>query len=60
MTTLAAMTKGVHEEAIDLSLETRRGTTRFQAHLFHNGRLRFMLLTRKKVLGRRVRALNAS
>ena len=38
MTTLAAMTRGVHEEAIDLALDTRRGTTRFQAHLFYNGR----------------------
>jgi hypothetical protein len=60
VSTLAAMTRGVHEEAIDLLLETRRGSTKFHAHLFHNGRLRFMLLTRKKVLGRRVRALNAS
>lgn len=58
--TLATLSRGVHEEAIDMVIDTRRGSTKFQAHLFHNGRLRFMLLTRKQLLGRRLRAVNAT
>ena len=59
-TTLSTLRRGVHEEPIDLVLDTRRGLTKFDAHLFHNGRLRFMLLTkRKQLLNRRLRAVNA-
>lgn len=57
--TLAKLSRGVHDEPIELSLETSRGSARFHAHLFYNGRLRFMLLTRKQLLGRRLRAVNA-
>lgn len=56
---LAKLSRGVHDEPIDLLLDTSRGSARFQAHLFYNGRLRFMLLTRKQLLGRRLRAVNA-
>jgi hypothetical protein len=56
--TLAKLSRGVHDEPIDLFLDTSRGSTKFQAHLFHNGRLRFLLLTRRQLLGRRLRAVN--
>lgn len=57
-TALASLSRGVYEEPIDFTVETRRGPSKFQAHLFYNGRLRFMLLTRKQLLGRRLRAVN--
>lgn len=58
LTALATLTDQVHEEALEMPLETRRGPVTFRAGLFFNQHLRFMLLTRRSILGRRVRAVN--
>lgn len=55
---LARMQTRVHDETFELVLDTRRGLTRFRAQLFFNNHLRFMLLTRRSILGRRIRAVN--
>lgn len=51
---LAAQSSQVDPEIHELSLETGRGDVSFQAHLFFNNRLRFALLTRRAILGRRI------
>jgi hypothetical protein len=55
---LATLSDRVHEDTLEMSLDTRIGTVTFRAGLFYNQYLRFMLLTRRTVLGRRVRAVN--
>lgn len=58
LTALAMLTDQVHEETLEMPLETRRGPVTFRAGLFYNQHLRFMLLTRRTILGRRIRAVN--
>lgn len=51
---------GVASEPTQIVLETRRGLVPFDAELFSNGHLRFVLLYRSAVLsGRRVRVAAA-
>lgn len=54
----ATLIDQVHEETLEMPLETHRGSVTFRAGLFYNQHLRFMLLTRRTILGRRVRAVN--
>jgi Zn-dependent peptidase ImmA (M78 family) len=54
LATLATQRSQVNHEVHELRLDTKRGVVPFQAHLFFNGRLRFALLTRKSILGRRI------
>lgn len=52
---LSDMTHAVHGEPVDVFLDTKRGKEAFQGHLFFNKYCRFMLLTKPRLLGRRVR-----
>lgn len=54
LATLASQRSQVNQDIHELRLDTKRGDVSFQAHLFFNGRLRFALLTRKAILGRRI------
>jgi hypothetical protein len=52
----ARLSMGVADEASEIVLETKRGSERFIAEAFTNGRLRFLLLYRHDLLaGRRLR-----
>lgn len=52
----AQLNRGVAAEATEITLQTRRGPERFDAELFSNGHLRFVLVYRSaRFSGRRVR-----
>ncbi|MBE0011674.1 ImmA/IrrE family metallo-endopeptidase [Arthrobacter sp. AET 35A] len=57
--TLAEMSHAVHDEPVDIVLDTKRGKEKFQGHLFFNRYCRFILLTKPRRLGRKIQAIPA-